>query len=157
MNTDIDRVCSQLKKLYGGDSPRREEAVKMLELISRDCVNQIIEELKEDHKNIVLDIQQTIVFDDLIQLHKEAVKKLSAHLESRIIGLALRMGGDELRESLLNKLPGSVRDEVESILNGPPQKKVEVEAAVRKIMLRIKELQKKGLVNITPSIDELLV
>ena len=112
-------------------------------------MNAIIKYLSKDNRNIAVDIEDIILFDDLIQLKQEEMKKLHSHFSSKLIGLALRVADKNLKEHFSKYASPKDQEVIEEILNGPPQKKVEAEAAVTQIMLYVRSLQEQGLFKFT--------
>lgn len=149
-------IITKLKKIYQ-DGPNQKGAVNILELLPREDVNSVLTLLKEDNKIIYYDIRELIVFDDLQRLASKDIEKLIKHFDSQFLGLALRLGSEQLKKSFLEKISEEEKEAIQSVLSGSPRKKSEVEAAMRQIVNYVRRMQEQGSIRtlINPNDDAL--
>ena len=71
----------------------------------------------------------------------------------KIVGLALRLGTPRLRENIITFCSSDDKEMIEEVLNGPGQKRSDVEAAIQRIMNFIRPLVKSGKLKIVGGQD----
>lgn len=151
--TAIKKKILQLEKLYQY-GPNKAEAIKIVGLCSRAEMDEILKQLNEHKRNIAADIEDILLFEDLRQLKRNEMGKIVNHFTPELIGLALRLAHEEVRKHFLDNMESDAREKVEAVLNGPPQQRSQVEAAITQIMIYVRELQQQGLLKITPGDHE---
>lgn len=118
------------KLLAGLDFANR---IKVLEIIAQQDP-QMAEELR---KNMV-------VLEDLCYLTVKMMQELLQEIKLEDLGLALRIASPELRNHFLDNISKTMRQDLEEILNGPPQPVPKVQEAADKIMEIVKAKIEKG-------------
>ena len=150
----IEKKINQIKKIYK-IHPDREAVINLLEQSERNEINEILKYFSTNNPRIYVDINDNIVlFEDLVQLNQNGVKKVCQKFSPEIIGLALRLGNDNLKQNFFLGISSDDRETIEEIINGPPQEQRNVQAAIGQILIFVRSLEKKGLVKITGGDNE---
>ena len=151
---EIERKINQIKKIYNM-RPNRNAALSILEQSKRSEINKILDYFSTHVPQIYVDINDNIIlFEDLVQLDQSGIKKICSKFPPPVIGLALRLGDDKLRQNFLQNVSSDDRKSIEVIMHGPPKKKKDVEAAIGQIMTHVRSLVKQGTVKIVGGDNE---
>lgn len=152
MKIDVEaskKRLEQLLKLHQEqditEASRKTRAIQIVELCTREEMDKILLFLNKDNRKIVAEIEDVVLFEDLSLLGPEEFKRLYDQFTPELIGLALRLASEKLKQKFLQEISPEVQQVVNSVLNGPPQKKIEVAAAITQIMNYVRSMQKQGL------------
>jgi len=98
-----------------------------------------------------------ITIEDLAFLSPGNLAKLMQKIDSKDLGLSLRLGSKEVRKYVLKNVSKGTRSDIEEILNGPPKAVSEVEKSVNKILGVLKSMIEKGDVALDKGEDDPLI
>ena len=120
-------------------------AAEMLAGLDTKSQLRILEEIALKDANLAEELKKNIItIDDLTKLTPKMMAELMGQIDVKDLGLALRVSQNEVKGHFLNHLPKSLRQEVESVLLGPPQSISKVEEATERIMSVVREKVSKG-------------
>lgn len=98
-----------------------------------------------------------INFEDLKLISQKMLAELLQEIKLDDLALGLRGGSDNLKSFILDNVSQSTKDQIIDVLDGPPRKLSDVEAAIDKVMRVVRSKHEKGqLVFIDPEKDELV-
>ena len=150
----VEKKINQIKKIYKLH-PDREAAINILEESTRSEIDEVLKYFSTKYPKIYVDINENIIlFEDLVQLNQSIVKKICQKFSPELVGLALRLGNENLRKNFFQGISSDDLEAIESVINGPPQKQSSVEAAIGQILVYVRSLEKEGLVKITGGDNE---
>ncbi len=134
------------------------EAAKLLAGLSRDARQKVLEFISKKDPQMAEDLNKSMyTFEDLRFLSPLMLIELLREVNINDMGLALRLSSKELKEFVLKNSPRMMRDEMESILTGPPQLASKLEEAQEKIMTTVRSKIEKGQLIINKDSSETLV
>ena len=150
----VEKKINQIKKIYKLH-PDRKAAINILEESTRSEIDEVLKYFSDKDPKIYVDINENIIlFEDLVQLNQSSVKKICQKFSPELVGLALRLGNENLRKNFFQGISSDDREAIETIINGPPKKQSSVEAAIGQILVYVRSLEKEGLVKITGGDNE---
>ena len=122
-----------------------DEAAKLLSELGMGHANNLLDIIaKTDPQMASLLKDKMVSFEELIHLTPKMLVDLFKVVHPQSMGLALRVASPELREHVLTNVSSNMRIEMEAILNGPLKKASDVQEAVDKIMIIVREKVEKG-------------
>ena len=133
------------------------EAAKMLsglDFENRERVLGII--AKQDPQMAEILKKYMVTLEDLQLLTVSMMQELLKEIDINKLGLALRIGTQELRSHFLNNVSSTIRKDIEDVLNGPPRPVSEVQQAAESILEVVRVKVDKGEI-VLKSDDEVLV
>ncbi|HAZ14279.1 MAG: hypothetical protein A2X86_18815 [Bdellovibrionales bacterium GWA2_49_15] len=134
------------------------EAARMLALLDPESRKRIMGELEaKDPKTAQVVRTLMVTLDDLKFLTIRMLQEFLKTVSLKELGLALRRSSPELKEHLLSQLSLRMREEVQEILQGPPQPKNIVEDAEKKVLKILLEKVEKGEIVLSKDGKEQLV
>lgn len=98
-----------------------------------------------------------LTLEDLAFLSQGNLAKLLQKIDSKDLGLSLRLGSNNLRDYVLNNVSKGTKSDIEEILNGPPKAVSEVEKSVKKILKVLNSMIEKGDLSLDKGGDDPLV
>jgi len=122
---------------------------------------KILQQLGSSHANNLPEManllkERMVNFEQLQYLTPKMLADLFKTIKVSTMGLALRAGSEELRNAILNNVSQTMRIEMDYILSGPPKRASDVQEAVDKIMIVVREKIEKGEIIINEQGDELV-
>ncbi len=121
------------------------EAARMMALLDPESRKRIMGELEaRDPKTAQVVRSLMVTLDDLQFLSLRMLQELLQLISLKELGLALRRASSELQRHLLSQLSIRMQEEVREILQGPPQPKIIVEEAEKKLLKILLEKVEKG-------------
>jgi len=134
------------------------EAAKMLAALNPQERERILKEIagRDPHMAEML-VANMVTLEDLKFLTVKMLQEFLREIKLSDLGLALRIGSDELRKNILGKVSSSMREEIQDLLNGPPRRVSEVQEAAGKIVALMLDKVEKGTMILRNDSDEELV
>ncbi|WP_372654116.1 FliG C-terminal domain-containing protein [Halobacteriovorax sp.] len=121
------------------------EAAKMLSALSMVERERILIDIaKKDPKMAELLKQNLIVFEDLRFITVKMLVELLREINLNDLALGLRLASAELRTHILENVSTSIREEIQSVLNGKLRPVSDVEESVEKVMQVVRKKVEKG-------------
>ena len=120
-------------------------AAKLLAGLDPVSRQRLFDELSKKDPKIVEILKKNMVsMEDLILLTVKMIQDLTREIQMKDLGMALRTEKEDLRGHFLNNVSKRMKEEVEEVLNGPPQPLSKVQEAQEKILSLIREKMEKG-------------
>ena len=117
----------------------------MLQALSPRERQRIFEEIKQRDPVMASQIAtHLLTLDDLTKLTLSMWQDFLRQVKIEDLGLALRLSGPETREKLLSRLSKGLRQDCESVLQGPPRPVEQVQAAHQRLLQTMNAMQEKG-------------
>lgn len=111
------------------------EAAKMLAGLDRQQRENVLKEIAAKNPEMAALLRQNMVtFEDLQFLTVKMLQDFLREIDLKKLGLALRVGSEELRSHILSHVSSGMRGDIEETLNGPPQPVSKVNEVVGEIM-----------------------
>lgn len=121
------------------------EAAKMLSALSMVERERILVDIaKKDPQMAELLKQNLITFEDLRFITVKMLVELLREINLNDLALGLRLASVELRKHILENVSSSIREEIQSVLNGKLRPVSEVEESVEKVMQVVRRKVEKG-------------
>ena len=140
-------------KFKGGSA----EAAKILQQLGSSHANNLLDIIAKSNPEMANLLKERMVnFEQLQYLTPKMLADLFKTIKVSTMGLALRAGSEELRNAILNNVSQTMRIEIDYILSGPPKRASDVQEAVDKIMIVVREKIEKGEIIINEQGDELV-
>ena len=133
-------------------------AAKLLAGLDPVSRQRLFEELaKKDPKIVEILKKNMVSMEDLILLTVKMIQDLTREIQMKDLGMALRTEKEDLRDHFLNNISKRMKEEVEDVLNGPPQLLSKVQEAQEKILSLIIIKMEKGEVVLSKDSKDRLV
>lgn len=121
------------------------EAAKMLSGLDFENRVKVLEIIaKQDPQMAELLKKAMVTLEDLIHLTVAQMQELLREVPLDKLGLALRIASPQLREHFLNNVSSSMREDINSVLNGKPRPVKEVQQAADQILEIVRDKVEKG-------------
>ena len=121
------------------------EAARMLALLDVESRRRILGELEiKDPRTAEVVRTLMVTLEDLQFLTIRMLQEFLKAVSLRELGLALRRSSPELKRHLLSQLSLRMQEEIQEVLQGPPQPKNIVEDAEKKVLKILLEKVEKG-------------
>ncbi|MFC1725550.1 flagellar motor switch protein FliG [candidate division KSB1 bacterium] len=153
--SDIEGVLeNQVETVFGQDlsaAGGAKAVAEILNLASRSVEKAILSDLEKRNPELATEIKNLMfVFEDIVLLDDRSVQRVLREVESKDLGLALKMSTDEVRELIFRNMSerasNLLKEELEYM--GPVRVK-DVEEAQLKIVEVIRNLEEDGEVIIS--------
>jgi flagellar motor switch protein FliG len=153
--SDIEGVLeNQVETVFGQDlsaAGGAKSVAEILNLASRSVEKAILSDLEKRNPELATEIKNLMfVFEDIVLLDDRSVQRVLREVESKDLGLALKMSTDEVRELIFRNMSeraaNLLKEELEYM--GPVRVK-DVEEAQLKIVEVIRNLEEDGEVIIS--------
>ena len=133
-------------------------AAKLLAGLDPVSRQRLFEELSKKDPKIVEVLKKNMVsMEDLILLTVKMIQDLTREIQMKDLGMALRTEKEDLRDHFLNNVSKRMKEEVEEVLNGPPQPLAKVQEAQEKILSLIRAKIEKGEIVLSKDSKDQLV
>ncbi len=148
-NAEVERKVEKIKGFLTKTVPDIDGSIRLLEKCNRPTINEIKSRLAKINPSFFVTLSDDIIiFDDLVQLDRAGVDLILKRIDPEAIGLALRVGSPALQQTFLQSVAKDDAELIRGVLDGPPQKRGHVDAAIDKIMCVVRPLAKEGVVKI---------
>ena len=139
--------------MFVGDLKELERELKVADSAKRDV---LLKEVESDDIELAQSMRIKYVnIEDLVYLDSREYLGILQGIDVFDLGMALRMGSKALKHHIVTNSPGAAKVDIESIINGPPQERVNVLAAIDRILKVVRNKLEKGEISIDPN-DELV-
>lgn len=133
-------------------------AAKLLASLDPVSRQRLFEELGRKDPNIIEILKKNMVsMEDLVLLTVKMIQDLTREIDMKDLGLALRTEDDDLKQHFLSNISKRMKEDVEEVLNGPPQPLKNVQEAQEKILSLIRAKIEKGEVVLSKDSKDKLV
>ncbi len=131
------------------------EAAKMLAGLDIISQAKILKTIAQQDPEMAAKIRLNMVtFEDLRYLTVKMLQELLREVDLEDLGLALRLGSDDLKDHILSNVSSSMQQDIRDILDGKPQLVDRVQEAVDKVMDVVRAKAEKGELVLTKSGSE---
>ena len=145
----LEPLINKIKKTYEREHGDKEACMRVFEDWTREEINAVKNYLSQNSPQIYVAINENIIlFEDLTQLDEKTIRFVIQKCGGDAVGLALRLGNDDLKKNFLDSANADEKDEINKVLNGEPRKKMEVDSAIRRIMAVVRPLEKAGKIKV---------
>ena len=122
-----------------------EAAAEILQNLGVAHANNLLDIIAEEEPGLAESLKNNMVkFEDLRFLTQKMLVELFKDIKPETMGLALRLGSNELRDHILNNVSTGMHLEMDRIINGPLKKASDVQEAVDSIMDVVRLKIEKG-------------
>lgn len=129
-----------MKKIDG-----MKQAVELLNALGPSERKSLLENMRKRDPEMTAFLEENLLsFEDLKNLSIKQLAELLREIDLKDLALGLRIGSEALKSHILNNVSSHMREEIESVLLGPPQPVNKVEEGVSKIMKVVKMKVEKG-------------
>ena len=133
-------------------------AAKLLAGLDPVSRQRLFEELSKKNPKIVEILKKNMVsMEDLVLLTVKMIQDLTREVQMKDLGMALRTEKEDLKEHFLNNISKRMKEEVEEVLNGPPQPLSKVQESQEKILSLIRSKMEKGEIILSKDSKDRLV
>lgn len=120
-------------------------ALEILNGLTSEARAKLLKIMQEKDPQLTKDLRENLYqFEDLIKLSPLMIIELTRSVNTKDLGMALKIAKPELREYILKNTPKMVRDECVSIIAGPMQLTSTIEEAVERIMAIVRTKVEKN-------------
>lgn len=123
-------------------------AAQILNRMSTTVKDRIVANIKAAQPALAAKIEEKLFnFDEIAELQPQGVQILVKSVEHKDLVIALKTANPGVKSALYGNMSERKREMVEEDFHAlPPTRLIEVEEAQRRIMIRLDELRKAGLV-----------
>lgn len=147
-NSSNNSNAGKVRLLGGGI----QGAVSLLNGLTAEESNRILKEIAEKSPDLVEKIRDKMVsIGDLKYLTENMLRDLFQTVSLNVVGLAFRVVDNETKEYVFAHISSGMRQEINDILEGPPQKRTDVNSAKQKIVDVLRDKIKEGKIVIDRS------
>jgi len=138
---------------------RFKSVAQILNISDPSLAKTILEKLSKDAPQLANEIQSLMfVFDDLIRVDKKGVQKVLAEVDKADLALALRTASKEVNAALLDNMSARARDNLKEEMETMGARPLsEIEAAQKRILQLVRQLEEKGEIRVNRGAGEQLV
>ena len=128
--------------------------VETLNRVSRDCEKEFIESLERVDAELAQEVKKKMfVFEDILLLDDRSIQETLRASEKRDLLLALRNSGQQVVEAITRNMSEraveELKEETFEIYNYSSPTEEEVEGAKMKVVGTIRELEKRGKIQVS--------
>ena len=115
------------------------QALDMLSQLDHENAQRLLADIaKKDPELAQLLNRELVTLEDLKFISTKMLVELFREIELSDMGMALRIGSEELKTYILNNISSGMAREIKDILEGPPQQRNKVNEAIERIMLVVR-------------------
>ncbi|HET6975118.1 MAG TPA: flagellar motor switch protein FliG [Pyrinomonadaceae bacterium] len=151
----ISMVLDQKLKTVGPDNRQSVGGIRSVAEIcnhlDREVTRGMLEEIEANQPNLALEIRNLMIsFDDLLLIDDAGIREILQKVDKKVLGLALKGTVPDLQNKFFSNMSSKAVELMKEEMDYMGQVKLkEVSAAQRQVIDVVRELDEKGIVNLS--------